>query len=412
MAGINFSLKAADKKGECPVYLTYQKNGQKFRYFTKVKVTVNSWNKQRVKPNYIGYSEINSILDDIENTLKEIEREAIFNKKEYSLETVKRKFFLKFGTLTNSNSNDFFNIFDKFISDSRITKTNWTVKGYLSTKSKLEIFSKAKNYPISFESIDFNFYEAFVNYMLKDLGNLNNTVGSYIKNLKVFLGYAIDHEYTSQTYNFKKFKVFSEDADTIYLTEKELMTIYGKDNLVKRLLTVKDVFCFSCFTGLIFSDIDKLNNTHIKDNYLEIKTEKTKDSIRIPLNIYALKILRKYKGKYKERPLPTGLTNQKTNEFLKEIGELSKINDLISFEQFSGSKKVVTTKMKYELITTHTARRTFVTLALEKGIRAEVVMAMTGHKTYKSFMKYIKITDKIMEQEMNRVWGSSLLKAV
>lgn len=410
MSGINFSLKAADKKGECPIYLTYQVKGQKFRYYTKLKATAASWKDQRVKINYTGYAEINSILDDIENTLKEIEREGVFNKKEYSLETVKRKFFLKFGTLNNSN--DFFNVYDKFIADSRITKANWTVKGYLSTKEKLLKFSEAKNYPITFESIDFNFYETFVNYMLKDLKNLNNTVGKYVKNLKVFLNYAIDHEYTTQNYPFKKFKVFNEEADTIYLTENELMTIYKKDNLSKRLKPIKDVFCFSCFTGLRFSDIDKLENTHIKDNYLEIKTEKTRDSIRIPLNDFSKAILNRYKNKFNTKPLPTGLTNQKTNEYLKEVAELCKLNELVRIEQFNGSNRVVTHKKKFEMVTTHTARRTFVTLALEKGIRAEVVMAMTGHKSYSSFKKYIKITDKVMAQEMNRVWGKQLLHAV
>lgn len=409
MAGINFSLKSADKKGECPIYLTYQKNGQKFRYFTKVKVPANSWSKQRVKVNYTGYAEINGILDDIENTLKEIERESVFNKKEYSLDTIKRKFLLKFGVLNNTN--DFFSVFDRFVSDSRATKANWTIKGYLCTKRKLLKFSKAKNYPVTFESIDYNFYEAFVNYMLRDLKNLNNTVGKYIKNLKVFLVYATEHEYTHQNYNLKKFKVFNDEADTIHLSESELMTIYRKE-FSKRLMPVKDIFCFACFTGLRFADIDKISNTHIKDNYIEIKTEKTKDTIRIPLNYYAKCILEKYAGMFKDKPLPTGLTNQKTNEYLKEIGELSKINEVIRIEQFNGSNRVVTNKLKFELITTHTARRTFVTLALEKGIRAEVVMAMTGHKNYKSFMKYVKITNKVMEMEMNKAWGNNLLKAV
>ena len=410
MATSNFYLKTSDKNGESAIMLTYQNRGDKFRYFTKMKVNPAHWKNQRVKQNYIGYSEINAILDDIEATLREIEREGIFNKKEITVEAVKRKFLLRFGGLIRSN--DFFNVFDKFLKDSETTKTISTVKGYKSTKEKLLKFSQAKNVEITFEAIDFNFYESFVSYMLKDLNNLNNTVGKYIKNLKVFLNYAIDHEYTTQTYNFKKFKVFNDEADTIHLNEIELMSIYRKNNLVQRLLYVKDVFCFSCFTGLRFSDIDKLSNTHIKDNHLEIKTEKTKDSLRIPLNVFAKEILEKYKNKFDGRPLPTGLTNQKTNEYLKEIGELCKINELISFEQFSGSKKVITTKQKFELISTHTARRTFVTLALEKGIRAEVVMAMTGHRNYKSFMKYVKITDKIMEQEMNRVWTMPLLKAV
>lgn len=336
MAAINFFLKKADKKGQCPIYLTYQKNGQKFRYFTKVKIPSISWHNQRVKPNYTGFAEVNGILDDITNILKEIERESIFNKKDYNLETIKRKFQLKFGSLNNTS--DFFNVFDKFIEDNKATKALWTIKGYKGTKQKLLKFSAAKNYPVTFESVDFNFYEAFVNYMLKDLKNLNNTVGGYIKNLKVFLIYAFDHEYTKQVYNLKKFKVFHNESDSVYLTERELMTIYRKD-YSKRLKPVKDIFCFACFTGLRFSDIDKLNNTHIKDNYLEIKTEKTKENVRIPLNDFAKAILSRYQGKCKDKPLPTGMTNQKTNAFLKEIGELAKINDIIRIEQFNGSNR-------------------------------------------------------------------------
>lgn len=410
MGTINFYLKSADKKGESPIYLTYQKNGAKFRYFTKMKVLAASWRDQRVKANYIGFSEINSILDDIQNSLKEIEREAVFAKKEYSIDTINRKFLLKFGALNNSS--EFFNVYDKFVEDAKVTRTLSTIIGYRSTKEKLLKYSKAKNIRITFESIDYNFYESFVNYMLRDLGNLNNTVGKYIKNLKVFLLYALEHDYTKQTYNLKKFKVFNDEADTIYLTELELMAILRKDNLPKRLIPIKDVFCFSCFTGLRFSDIDKLCNTHIKENYLEIKAEKTKDSVRIPLNDYAKGILKRYRGKIEGKPLPTGMSNQKTNAYLKEIAELARINGLIRIEQFSGANRIVTNKQKFELITTHTARRTFVTLALEKGIRAEVVMAMTGHKSYKSFMKYVKITDKVMEQEMNRAWSVPFLKAV
>jgi integrase len=409
MSTINFYLKAADKKGECPIYLTYQKKGEKFRYFTKLKTPEKSWSNQRVKPNYIGYSETNSILDDINNILKEIERESIFNKKDYGIEIIKKKFQLKFSGLTVAN--DFFKTYDKFIEDNKATKATWTIKGYKGLKTKLLKFSVAKNYTITFEIIDFNFYEAFVSYMLKDLGNLNNTVGSYIKNLKVFLQWAIDREHTSQNYNFRKFKVFSDEADTIYLTENELMTLYRK-RFSKRLTPVKDTFCFACFTGLRFSDLEKLSNAHIKDNYIEIKAEKTRDNVRVPLNHFAKDLLSKYKDQNKDRALPTGITNQKTNAFLKEIGELAKIDSSVRLEQFSGSNRKVTMKPKYELITTHTARRTFVTLALEKGIRAEVVMAMTGHKSYKNFMKYVKITDKVMEQEMNRVWSKPLLRAV
>ena len=407
MATINFYLRPASKKGVCPIILIYQDRGQHFKYYTRLKVLKTSWNDltQRVKPNYTGFSEINSILDDIENCIKSIEREALFQKKQYTVETIQRKFLLKVGRLTQEG--DFFQVYDRFIEESRNVKTPATIQTYEATKGKLTDFMKAKNVAISFEAIDQGFYEAFINYMIGDLKHLNNTVGKHVKTLKVFLGYAKDHEYTNQNYNLKKFKAFSEEADIIYLTEQELMKIFRLKNLPRRLEDVRDNFCFACFTGLRFSDIDKLRNNHIKEDFLEIRTEKTKDSLRIPLNLYAKEILSRYLGYDYDRPLPTGLTNQKTNEYLKEIGEAAELNDLITMEKFSGSNKIIVENQKWQLLTTHTARRTFVTLALEKGIRAEVVMAMTGHKSYKTFKRYIKITDKVMQTEMNRVWNKN-----
>ena len=190
------------------------------------------------------------------------------------------------------------------------------------------------------------------------------------------------------------------------------MKLYYFENLPARLIPVRDNFCFSCFTGLRFSDIDKLRKMHLKNNYIEIKTDKTKDFLKIPLNKYAIEILNRYTDHSIDRPLPTGISNCKTNLYLKEVGELAGLTEIVSLEKFSGSQKVVINKPKYELISSHTARRTFVTLALEKGMRAEVVMAMTGHKDYKTFKKYIKITDKVMENEMNRIWNKPLLKVV
>ena len=368
MATINFYLREKDKNGDARIMMTYQNRGQKFRYSTQLKINENAWNEkeQRVRTNYVGFSEFNSILDDVENSIKSIVREALFHKKDYSVEVVRRKFLLKLGEL--SKENDFFKVVDKFIEDSKATKSKATIQTYEATKIKLINFMKAKKLSISFETIDQNFYEAFVNYMARDLRHLNNTVGKHVKTLKLFLNYAVDHEYTNQNYNLRKFKVMSEEADIIYLTEEELLRIYHLNNLPQRLIDVRDSFCFACFTGLRFSDISKLRHFHIKEDFVEIKTEKTKDNLKIPLNQYAKEILSKYVGYYHDKPLPTGITNQKTNEYLKEIGQFAELDDQISLDKFSRSNKLHFEKKKWELLTTHTARRTFVTLALEKGI--------------------------------------------
>ena len=280
MSSINFYLNIADRKGKCPVMLTYQSNGKRFRYWTKIKIDKSAWINQRIKPNYIGASENNGILDDLQNILKEIEREAIFNKKEYSIATVKRKFDLEIGELSGQGS--FFQIYDRFISDSIPTKASGTIKSYNNARNQLIGFSQSKNYTISFESINQNFYEAFVNYMITDLKFLNNTIGRVIKTLKTFMNYAVRLEYANPTLAFKNFKVFKEELEIIYLTHDELMRLYYLDDISDTLSGVRNNFCFGCFTGLRFSDINKLTHENIKGDYLEIKSEKTKDLIRVP----------------------------------------------------------------------------------------------------------------------------------
>lgn len=128
----------------------------------------------------------------------------------------------------------------------------------------------------------------------------------------------------------------------------------------------------------------KIKSENIKDGILTIKTEKTKDILTIPLNDYAMEIIDRHTKK-NIIVLPHVISNQKMNDYLKDLGELAGFDDLVEQHRYSGSKKVTTKTEKYNLLTTHAARRTFVTVALEKGFRPEVVMKMTGHKNYATF---------------------------
>ena len=144
---------------------------------------------------------------------------------------------------------------------------------------------------------------------------------------------------------------------------------------------------------------------------LNLKTEKTKDILSIPLNDFANDIINRHKENDKIQ-LPPIITNQKMNEYLKELGALAEINDTVERHRYSGNIKKTITTEKYNLITTHTARRTFVTLSLEKGFRPEVVMEMTGHKNYTTFKRYIKITNQVKKEEMNRLWSNKPKKEI
>jgi site-specific recombinase XerD len=381
--------------------MSYQDRGKRFRFSTKQKIFASDWKKQRVKSQCYDSVEINGYLDELENTLSAILRKALFNKQNLPLIEVRRRFEQEMG---KTSRRDFFGCFQEFIQSSSTTKKPRTLQAYESTRNRLLDFQTKAKHVVEFDSINLNFYNRFVAYLIGE-GLLNNSVGKHIKVFKTFINYCIDNEITDSKISLKGFKVFNEENDVIHLTNEELMRLYELEGLPKRLQDVRDVFCFASFTGLRFSDIDKLTSSHIKSDFVEIRAEKTKDFIRVPFNSYSRAILEKYK--HTGKPLPTGISNQKTNDYLKEIAELAFIDDIVSVEKFKGAQKVEIRKPKWQMISCHTARRTFVTLALEKGLRAEIVMAMTGHKSYRTFKKYIKVTDNVMKVEMNRLWNET-----
>src|SRR5665647_279896 len=411
MATTNFYLKPEDKKGFSQVMLVYQDKGKKFKISTKLKVRKNNWEKGKlIKGKSSEVKEVNSILERAKGDIQEILREAMFNKREYSVDVVERKFRMKIGEL--SAGNEFFRVYQEFTENAKATKSHSTIVTYNSTLKRLKDYAAYCGEPITFEKMNQSFYDGFMNYLIKVHNSLNNTLGKHIKTLKVFLNYCIQNEIIPSNINLKGFKVLREETDIIYLTEEELFKVLNLEGLPKCLEQVKDNFCFACFTGLRFSDMAKINRTNIKEDFIEIKTEKTRESLKIPLNQHARNLLKKYGSENEERPLPPTISNQKTNEYLKELCEIAEIDELIEIEKFSGSKKIIIKKPKYNFVTTHTARRTFVTLSLEKGIRAEVVMDITGHKKYQTFKRYIKITDTVKLLEMAKVWDRPNLKAV
>ncbi|WP_090706659.1 site-specific integrase [Daejeonella rubra] len=406
MATLNFYLKKSDKQGLSLILLTYQGSGNKFRYAAKAKVNPAQWieRRQRVKVKSEMDDLVNNHLDSLASIISEAERESLlinhhidFNYvKERFEEKIRGKKVIKAKRVIKALREDFQN----FLLEVKATKTMWTWKHYGTCFNHLIKFEKEKNYKLTYESLNLNFYHAFVGYLSNDNKLLNNTVGCMIKSLKVFLNWATDRELNTILI-FKKFKAFKEESEAVSLSEEELLRIFNSKKLTPSFMNVRDLFCFACFTGLRFSDIHSFKETSIKENYIEVKTEKTRQFIRIPLSNYAKDILLRNGGK-----LPKPISNQKMNNFLKEIAEICELNEIIRLTKYRGVEKVETIEPKYKLITTHTARRTFVTLSLEKGMRAETVMSITGHKDYHSFKKYIKLTDKVKLVEMNTIWNN------
>jgi len=187
----------------------------------------------------------------------------------------------------------------------------------------------------------------------------------------------------------KALKVFNEETDLIALTELEVKKIEEINELTDRLSKTRDLFLLQINTGLRISDLNKLRpaNFNIINKVITLTTIKTQNKIIIPIEDKMLEILKKYNF-----TLPR-YAPQKYNEAIKDLTKLAKIDELTQTIKYIGNERVEEIKPKYLLISSHTARRTFITNLLLKGIAPEVIMKITGHKSRKSFQKYVRINE-------------------
>ncbi len=401
---INFYLDSRSNQTEKNIILYLRGLGKTLKFNTGEKIDPKHWDniKQTVKRTYTGHPELNSFL----NTLKEriIKKIRLLNVENdlITYDMIKDQVESLFKIKKPIDSKKlFYEAYNQFLDVKKNEKRHRTIQKYNTLLDHLKAFEKTKHYKLSFDKINLSFYEKFTAYLMQDLEHSNNTIGKYISCLKTFLHWTVERNINT-VIDFTKFKVYNEKTDIVVLTEKELMTIYSLDlSNEKTLAKVRDVFCFQCFTGQRFSDIENLKRDDIKGDSWNLHTYKTKDIIEIPLTSLAKEILERYKENI--NPLPV-LSHQKTNNLIKIICRKAEINDPITLVRYRGHERIEIVKPKYEFITTHTARRTFVTISLEKGMKADTIMEITGHTSYKTFRKYVKITSKVKHQEMNKYW--------
>lgn len=266
---------------------------------------------------------------------------------------------------------------------------------------------------ISFDKIDKEYMERFILYQqsLKlsakkyqngEPGYSNAVINKNCRVLGWFLKWAYEKGYVK--YNIKEDNSVSLKTITkpiIFLTWDELMRIYNHPfELGSTLDKARDFFCFCSFTSLRYSDAFSLKRSQCHSGKIHLYSIKTNKEIVIELNKYSKAILDKYNDA-PEYVLPR-ITNYQINQSIKEIGKIVQIDTPINYSQFYGSKKVLTAKPKYELLTSHCARRTFICNALSLGIAPNVVMKWTGHSEYSAMKPYIDIADEIKADAMSK----------
>ena len=299
---------------------------------------------------------------------------------------------------------DFFQVFDDFVEDCG-RQNDWTDSTY-------EKFAAVKNHLTNFrEGLTFEFFDErglndYVIY-LRDIKEMRNTtIGKQLSFLKWFLRWAYKKGvHQNNAYDSYKPKLKSTQKKIIFLTWDELNRLreFKIPSNKQALERVRDVFLFQCFTGLRYSDVFNLRRSDIKDDHIEITTVKTSDSLIIELNNHSKAILDKYNDVAFEddKVLPV-ITNQKMNDYLKELAEMAGIDEPIRQTYYKGNERIDEVTPKYILLGTHAGRRTFICNALALGIPPQVVMKWTGHSDYKAMKPYIDIADDIKANAMSK----------
>ena len=299
---------------------------------------------------------------------------------------------------------DFFQVFDDFVEDCG-RQNNWT-------DSTFEKFAAVKNHLTNFrEGLTFEFFDErglndYISY-LRDVKEMRNTtIGKQLSFLKWFLRWAFKKGvHQNNAYDSYKPKLKSTQKKIIFLTWDELNRLreFKIPSNKQALERVRDVFLFQCFTGLRYSDVFNLRRSDIKGDHIEVTTVKTSDSLIIELNNHSKAILDKYKDVAFEddKVLPV-ITNQKMNDYLKELAEMAGIDEPVRQTYYRGNERIDEVTPKYALLGTHAGRRTFICNALALGIPPQVVMKWTGHSDYKAMKPYIDIADDIKANAMSK----------
>lgn len=404
MATVRFILKDRDSDKDTLIFAKVHFDSKAFLFSVGEKINPKFWDteSQRAKKSkeFKSGGELNVYLDGLAHLVNKVHLEF---KNAYVKPTTSQfkervQDALKFGSTVS-----FMPFFQQFIDERTGIVSDNTLKKYITTLNHIKEYCKLKNRNLDFEDINMDFYYSFLEYFYSDkLKSSANTTGKSIAILKVVLNSATERGLNkNKTYDSKSFKTPSQETDQIYLNTTELKLIYNFDfSHSERLAKIRDLFIIGCYTGLRFSDFTTLSLSSIRsisdgsDGELEIiflRTKKTNTPVAIPFHPFVKSIFEKY-TKEGVLKLPRIISNQKMNDYLKEMVRETGITREIEIVRSIAGKPIKLVFQKCDLVTSHTCRRSFASNAYIAGIPVQSIMKITGHKTANSFMKYIRIS--------------------
>lgn len=399
---VNFNLKhSQDQSKETMINVLFHYRGQRLKFSTREKILPTYWDKKRQRASYTKkhpeYSEINERLNELENIVIKVFKASEFGK--IDVTEFKRRIKIELGEIEQQDSFiPFMNFVEQLLEErgSKVNAKKSTEKKLYTIFNHLKEYSKETKKQLTYDDFTFEFKSKFENWLYQSpREHSTNYAAKVFTIIRQFLHEATRRGYnTNMTFMQKGWSIKKEKTQNVILSFDELDKLYQLDlSNNKRLDKVRDLFLIGAFSGLRFSDFTRIRPKHIYEEegveMIKIWTVKTDTEVVIPLMPLLKTVLEKY-----EYRSPKSISNQKMNIYLKELCQLAGINEEVNYKYSRAGTIIETKKEKWELITTHTARRSFATNFYELGFPAIELMQITGHTTEGQFMTYININKK------------------
>lgn len=383
--------------GTTVLYVRYNYNRTKRTLIsTGYSIKPKYWDAKRkwIKRSCPQYEDIDASLIQITSKLGRILTYARNNAIEPTIDFVQLELQKNRDYETEPDLADMFEALEQYMSDKAHLVSKDQLKDYRTLRKHLLAFKQYSSQPVSFRNLNLVFYHEFMDYLSYKAekpngtkGLLTNSAGKIIRLLKGFVNYEVSKG-TIPSIDLKSFKVIEEETDAIYLSEKELAAICALDlSDDQQLMEVRDIFIVGCFTGLRYSDLSTLGPEHIdrNDGNIILKQRKVHKAVVIPMIDYVPEILKKY-----DYRLPR-YSRYIFNERVKKLGKRAGLEQAVEIVRKKGNERERKVYKKWELIYSHTCRRSFCTNMYLAGFPAEELMHISGHKSISAFMRYIKI---------------------
>lgn len=399
---INLSNASASNKTD----LLFSINGieKRIRITTGVQCLPVDWDNQgqKIKRSDKNYGDKNRLLFQRKEELDKVILRLQAKGAKIDKEAVK-------GLLTwiwkNSISNETYEQLKKaFLGEKkRNVKEITLAKKYIPVFNVLEAFSKFTGIKINIHTFSDKEFTAFQDYCYNDRGNTNNGFDKTLSVLKTFFKWCNNKGYTNNDF-LTTIKRSSTHPEIHPLSNNELSVLENAEGVFTGLKEdVRNIFLFQCYTGLRFSDVFRVTNSHIQNGIIRIVTEKTQKPVKIPLLKRTKKIINRYQTTGGKSIFPK-INNQVFNRYLKVLFADLQLNREVEITTCIRRNITRETKRLCDVISSHDGRRSFITLTLTGGMNAWQLMTITGHEKFETFKKYVHFTDEEINTRFIEVW--------